>query len=257
MKPLRIDRIDRIDMIDTAGKLWNKFTLGIPGQVRFDMLSAAYRLFPLIGGVDYPRLVEWTFVLDHLPEPPARIIDVGSTTSLFPFKLNALGYETHCLDYRPPMFRLPESIVFHRQDLMQIPIASETFDAISCISVIEHVGMGKYGDPVCSGTGDFVALKELLRILKTEGRLLLTTNTGSCTHVFNGEIRYGKKRLTALFSLGEIEHIQYYTFDTRRWQKCSEADGFNQPEGRFGIVTAMLRKARGKALQSAGEAILN
>ena len=55
-------------------------------------------------------------------------------------------------------------------DIISIPVENESFDAIMCIEVLEHVV-----DPV-------KAMKELDRILKKNGTLILTTPFKSLTH---------------------------------------------------------------------------
>ncbi|MBU1122394.1 MAG: class I SAM-dependent methyltransferase [Candidatus Omnitrophica bacterium] len=229
-------------VINYIGRLWNSFDCPMLGELKFDILTKVYRIFPLIGGIDFPRLEEWQFVIKNLPASPAKILDVGATTSLFPFKLKALKYETYCLDQRLPSFSLPKSIVFCQDNLMDVSIDSDTFDAISCISVIEHVGMGRYNDPKCSENGDEKAIKEMLRILKPTGYLIITTNICRKTYVYKDEIRYGKDRLDKLISLGKIIKAEYRYFDGRRWVGCSEQKAFNQKGDDFGLAMYVLTK---------------
>jgi len=229
-------------LLNAAGLLWNNFDIPRLGYARYCLLENIYKLFPLIGGVNYPRLVEWQFVLNNFPKLPAEVLDVGATTSLFPFKLNALGYKTHCLDQRLPNFKLPERINFHRENLMDIKIESNCFDAISCISVIEHVGMGLYNDPVCSEHGDIKAVKEMLRILKPSGNLVITTNICKETIVYNNEIRYGKDKIKRFLSMGKVKTVEYRFFDSRRWQVCDETVAFDRDAKDFGIAMFVLSK---------------
>lgn len=49
-------------------------------------------------------------------------------------------------------------------DIMELPFEDNTFDKITCVSVIEHV------------QDDRKALKELIRVLKPGGRLIITTD---------------------------------------------------------------------------------
>lgn len=230
------------EIINAAGKAWNKLDFPVLGSLRFNILVGVYHLFPLIGGIDYSRLAEWRFVLKHLPPPPARVLDVGSTTSLFPFKLKSLGYKTHCLDQRLPNFRIPKPIIFHRDNLMTLSIKSDTYDAVSCISTVEHIGMGKYSDPKSSKDGDIIAIKEMLRILKQTGRLIITTNICRQTCVYYDEIRYGKDRLYKLMSLGKLIAVEYRYFNGRRWLVCNEKKAFERDANHFGISMFVLTK---------------
>ena len=158
------------------------------------------------------------------------------------FLTDPLGYDVHCLDQRLPSFRLPKDILVHQEDLMSLNIDPDTFDAVSCISVIEHVGMGRYNDPICSVDGDIKAIRELLRILKPYGRLIVTTNVCKETHIHDGEIRYGKSRFKKLISLGEEIQTEYRCFDGRRWESCSEENAFSYNGNDFGLAMFVMRK---------------
>jgi SAM-dependent methyltransferase len=212
--------------------------------------TSLYSIFPLIGGINYSRLAEWKFVLGNLPPPPGAVLDTGSTTSLFPFKLRARGYETYSLDQRRPNFRLSPDIRFHRGDLMNLGIKSGTFDAVTCISTIEHIGMGKYDDPRSPAGGDLRAIKELLRILKPSGRLIVTTNICRETFLHDDEIRYGPERLDLLAAAGKLLKMEYRCFDGRRWRECDRTRAFNHGPDDFGLALFVLS---GSPDQSAGE----
>lgn len=229
-------------IINVIGQMWHRTDVPGLGRVRFDILTKVYQIFPLIGGINYSRLVEWQFVLNNLPKAPAKVMDVGSSYGLFPFKLKSLGYETHCLDQKLPNFRLPRSISFRRDNLMDLHIDSNTFDAISCISVIEHVGMGRYNDQKSSDYGDVRAVKEMLRVLKPNGRLIMTTNVCQKTCIFNNERFYGKDRLDELMSLGRVLENEYRYFDGRRWLICTEQKAFERNVDNFGIAMFVLAK---------------
>jgi len=230
------------EFINIIGKLWNKLDFPSLGTLRFNILYGAYHLFPLIRGIDYPRLAEWKFTLKHLPDQPTKIIDIGSATSLFPFKLSALGHDTHCLDQRKPNFKLPKKITFHQGNLLQLPFPSDSFDAITCISVIEHVGMGRYGDEANIASGDEIAMREMMRILKPKGRLVVTTNITSHTINYDGERRYGKDKFKQIISYGKIVDLEYKTFNGYRWVDCDEEKAFRCDTDDFNIAMFVLTK---------------
>jgi len=55
--------------------------------------------------------------------------------------------------------------------------------------VIEHIGLGRYGDPL-DPEGDLKALKELIRVLKRGGDLLLVVPVGRKRVQFNAHRIY-------------------------------------------------------------------
>ena len=162
--------------------------IGIWGVLRFRILKLAYMLFPYIGS----RYVEWEFVLDYLfplTTQTASVLDVGATSSLFIYELNKRGYMTCGIDQRPYQEKLPNKIIFWTGDITEAQgiarpgkeiIIYTKFDFITCISTIEHIGIGQYGDAICKD-GDKKAIAEMYRILKPDGKLLITTHT----HVYS------------------------------------------------------------------------
>jgi SAM-dependent methyltransferase len=68
-------------------------------------------------------------------------------------------------------------------DAAVMPFETGSFDAVSCVSVLEHVGLGWYGDPPAAGPAaqrDKVqrVLAEMLRVLAPGGWLFLTVPLG-------------------------------------------------------------------------------
>jgi SAM-dependent methyltransferase len=93
------------------------------------------------------------------------------------------------------------------QDASNMPYAGDTFDAIVCLSVLEHIGSGK----------DATALAEMWRVLKPGGVLHLTTDVaGDARDVFVGGKIYGEASTSSSakgvffkhdFSVDEVEQL--------------------------------------------------
>lgn len=101
--------------------------------------------------------------------PGSRVLDAGCGVSIFPIYLASKSYEVSAFDLDLPgrLDRLHGvSVGYVRGDLTAIPFADNVFDAVFCISVIEHLGRD----------GIAMALQELCRVLRAGGRLLLTTD---------------------------------------------------------------------------------
>lgn len=134
----------------------------------------------LRGHVDYVRSVEFPLVFQHLGlEPGGRLLDVGSAQSHFPLYVASRTDTTVvALDASPwVLWQKKTEARFIRRgivppgrlhviiaDARDTSLADEEFDYISLISTIEHL----------EGDGDSVAIKELARLLKPGGRLVLT-----------------------------------------------------------------------------------
>jgi ubiquinone/menaquinone biosynthesis C-methylase UbiE len=88
--------------------------------------------------------------------------------SIPPARLYACDYSTAALDIARSRFHLNDRVVWKQEDIQQMTFADKTFDiAISC-ETIEHVPDAQR------------ALRELYRVLKPGGRLILT-----CPNYFN------------------------------------------------------------------------
>lgn len=63
-------------------------------------------------------------------------------------------------------------------DAETMPHAAASFDAVTCVSVLEHVGLGWYGDPAGDPEKPGRVIAEMARVLKPGGWLFLTVPTG-------------------------------------------------------------------------------
>ncbi len=67
-------------------------------------------------------------------------------------------------------------------DLRSMPFKDETFDKVVCISTLEHIGMdnSRYGGKVENNPDSYIdAVREMFRVLKRGGRMLITVPYGT------------------------------------------------------------------------------
>ena len=74
-------------------------------------------------------------------------------------------------DYRPPSLHLDSLEVGHA-DLNALPFASSSLGSLSCMHVVEHIGLGRYGDPL-DPRADLRAMSELSRVVSPGRELAL------------------------------------------------------------------------------------
>ena len=91
-------------------------------------------------------------------------------------------------DFRPPSIKL-NNLDCGFADLTCLPFADNSIHSLSCMHVIEHIGLGRYGDPI-NPLGDVLALKELKRVLAERGHLLLVLPIGKRKVIFNAHRIY-------------------------------------------------------------------
>jgi SAM-dependent methyltransferase len=124
------------------------------------------------------RIIERAWVLRHLSDVPAgaKILDLGCSESTLGLELASNGFNVVGIDVRNHPLTHP-NFKFIQQDICESKLPENTFDAAIALSTIEHIGLGAYGDSKGEGL-DRVAMKEVYRILKPGGVLLLTTPFG-------------------------------------------------------------------------------
>jgi 2-polyprenyl-3-methyl-5-hydroxy-6-metoxy-1,4-benzoquinol methylase len=117
------------------------------------------------------RYLEIPFAIKNLPKPPAKILDVGCSGSMFPLILRAMGYDVTGIDKRPHESK--DRFKFIWEDITRWR-SKEEFDCVTCISVLEHIGIGgRYGNKD-DDYADYAAMKNMVASLKHGGTLILT-----------------------------------------------------------------------------------
>jgi SAM-dependent methyltransferase len=212
---------------------------GYLGAMRFQLIYWAYHILPYLG-YDYPRKIEWDFLLRRLQtDKNQNILDIGSSSSLFLYKLTQYG-KTWGIDARPFFEKVPGHITFVQCDVLGMPFADNFFDFVSFISVVEHIGLGGYGDPL-HDNGDSKAMREIGRVLKTAGTLVLTTVIANEYVTYPTTRIYDQQAFDKLIAGFDLGDEQYYIF-RKRWIQVSKQEAFNEVPQRFGLACVALTK---------------
>ncbi|MHB8117591.1 MAG: DUF268 domain-containing protein [Methanothrix sp.] len=84
-------------------------------------------------------------------------------------------------------------------DLLSLPFENASIDSLSCMHVVEHMGLGRYGDPL-DPDGDLKAICELVRVLSPGGNLLFVVPVGGIPKVmFNAHRIYSYEQVVKYF----------------------------------------------------------
>ena len=87
------------------------------------------------------------------------------------------------LDIRPLNISLPNFYSI-TGDVLSLPISSGSINSISSLHVVEHIGLGRYGDSL-NPRGTEYACRELSRILSPSGNLYISLPVGIQRTCFN------------------------------------------------------------------------
>jgi SAM-dependent methyltransferase len=111
--------------------------------------------------------------------PGARVLDVGATESTVCLSLATLGYDVTALDPRPnPLSHERLRAVVARIEEWD---ADGEFDAVLCLSTIEHIGTQAYEQEATQGRPDFDAMRRMRELTRAGGILVLTTAVGQAS----------------------------------------------------------------------------
>jgi hypothetical protein len=127
---------------------------------------------------------------------PREHVDISSTLH-FCTMVSAL-VPVRFYDYRPADLHL-SNLESDRADLTDLPLADGSIESLSCMHVVEHIGLGRYGDAL-DPDGDAKAMSELLRVLAPGGHLLFVVPVGRPRIHFNAHRIYSYDQICSAFA---------------------------------------------------------
>jgi SAM-dependent methyltransferase len=164
--------------------------------------------------------------------PPTHV-DVGSRVELACF-LTAICPVTF-VDIRPLEAEI-EGLTSLAGSVLDLPFADHSLTSLSCLHVVEHVGLGRYGDPL-DPAGTDKAIRELCRVVAPGGRLLLSTPVGRPRVCFNAHRVSDPHAIRA--ACAELELVEFAGVDDagtfRRHRSIDELDGQSYACGMFDL----------------------
>ncbi len=141
---------------------------------------------------------------------PQKHLDIGSRIDGF-ISILAAFREVEVLDIRPLPIEI-ENVSFQLADIVEdLPAYLHSYcDSLSCLHTIEHLGLGRYGDPI-DYDGYIKGLRNITKILKPNGLLYVSVPIGPQRIEFNAHrvfsVRYFLDLLTPDYSVLEFSYI--------------------------------------------------
>lgn len=128
---------------------------------------------------------------------PVAHVDIAS--SVMTVSVFSAFVPTTFVDFRPLAVDL-DNLESRAGDVTRLPFADHSIASLSCLHVIEHIGLGRYGDPLDSD-GAEKALAELQRVAAPGGRLYLSTPVGRERVCFNAHRVFNPLSIVAAMPL--------------------------------------------------------
>ena len=189
------------------------------------------------------RVVEHPWVLSRIPHRKGNLLDAGSSLNYkdileFPSLNNKkiaiinLNPESNCFWHK--------GISYIFGDIRNLLFQDDSFDYITCISVLQHIGMDntvfyvkdlRYKEEKIF---DFEkAISELRRVLKKGGKLFITVPFGKYQNL--GRLQqFDSHRLSRIIDVFKPQehHITYYRYTKEGWnisseESCRDAEYFD------------------------------
>jgi len=103
------------------------------------------------------------------------------------------------IDIRPLPYQTP-GLSFIKGDILDLPFPDNSIDSLSSLCVVEHIGLGRYGDEINS-FGSELAVEQLKRVLKPGGNLYFSVPIDAVNRVwFNAHRAFTRDMVMSLFS---------------------------------------------------------
>jgi SAM-dependent methyltransferase len=137
---------------------------------------------------------------------PAHHIDISSSLNFCTSICSVIP--TTFIDYRPARLILDQLTCKSGDITDDSQWQENTYDSVSCMHVVEHIGLGRYGDKL-DINGDLTAMSNLMKIVKPGGRLLFVAPTGIPEIYFNAHRVYSAQWIIDFFS-SQFELNEFY-----------------------------------------------
>lgn len=193
------------------------------------------------------RIVEvpWVMGLATTLEPGSLVLDFGATESTVSLSLASLGLDVIAADLRPYPLAHP------RLRSLTGPIETwdgpeRPLDAVFCVSALEHVGIGAYGEDPTGGDLDRQIVERFASWLRPGGEIAFTAPYGRWA-VDELQRVYDAEHLDALFAGWDVtaRAICVQTAHDRWERVAGEPDASTWDDGTRGVV--LLRATPRKA----------
>ena len=135
---------------------------------------------------------------------PKKHIDISSKITFNVIVSAFIPIEFY--DYRPARIYNLSNLECKSVDLTCLHFHDNSIESISCMHTVEHIGLGRYGDKI-DPDGDLKAIKELKRVLKLDGNLLLVVPVGKPRIQYNAHRIYSYDMIMDYFR--DFELVNY------------------------------------------------
>lgn len=193
--------------------------------IAYSGMWVLHRLFPEYFGVEpikpTDRFIEypWALNLIHNHTRDALILDVGCAGSMFTMLIYSIGFRVWGIDVRNASSDL---FSFVKGNICESPFDNNTFDVVTAISTVEHIGISEYARDYT----DFSAINEIHRILKPDGLLIMSVPFAD---------KYREETFHRVYDADRLKEL-FINFSSVHW------DILKSPEGDYKLALIQVTK---------------
>lgn len=112
------------------------------------------------------------------------------------------------VDIRPIELEL-DNLFFKEGSILSLPFEDNSIESISSLCVVEHIGLGRYGDPI-DAYGSEKAISELKRVVKKNGNILFSVPISpNNTVYFNAHRAFNPEYILDMFKGFQLVEEKY------------------------------------------------
>jgi hypothetical protein len=164
----------------------------------------------LTTGFDTHYVYQGPWVFEKLLKTsPKKHVDVGSQINYMGFFSSM--FPTTFVDIRPTKADF-NNFTELKGSILKLPFKNKSVESLSCLHVVEHIGLGRYGDSI-DPEGSKKACKELQRVIKKNGNLFFSVPIGQEKTYFNAHKVFKPQTIIDYFS--ELELVKFDLIDDK------------------------------------------
>lgn len=158
-------------------------------------------------------------------EKPSWLVDLGSTMLL----VGILSQFAKCIsvDYRPIQAQL-DGLHPVAGTLLNLPFQDNSVPCVTTMCVLEHVGLGRYGDPL-SPLGTLQAVAEIARVIAPGGIVVYSVPAGREMNEFNAHRRFTHAQAAAFFKGWDLINSCVLTPTPRSFESNETLSEYSDP----------------------------
>ena len=161
---------------------------------------------------------------------PVKHVDIGS--SVLTMSVLSATVNTVFVDYRPLKATL-SGLTSISGDILSLPFDDNSVESLSCLHVIEHIGLGRYGDPI-DPDGSLKAAAELQRIVSAGGKIFLSLPVGRERICFNAHRVHAPTSVLKMFP--QLNLVEFsYVDDSGQFLEAQSAHSASELEYGCGL----------------------